>query len=105
MRQKMEDIKAPNKIKLKDIKAALDIRSAQYSKSKYRRSMNADDDDDMDLVDDIDEDEIECFLSTLIWKRLIGGYVAHKIACVLSSDPKKAFPPIKMCRNWYCNDF
>ena len=112
-RQRMMD-KGANKMKLREIKSALQIRSEQYRRSKYRavfegerKQQDEEDGEDVEemMVEEIDEDEIECLLTTLIWKKLIQGYVAHGIACVLSSDPNKAFPPIKLCKKWWINDF
>ena len=109
-RQRMK-VNGPNKIKLKEIRAALHIRNGQYRASEFGRRFEGErkgqDAEDVEgaMVDEIDEDEIECLLSTLIHKKLVQGYVAHGIACVLSADPAKAFPPIKQCKRWWVNDF
>ena len=106
-RQRMK-INKFSQISLSEIKAALRIRSEQYRASAFWKRFEGErkgPSDEEEMVNEIDEDEIECLLAALISKKLLKGYVAHETACVLSSDPNKAFPPIKACRQWWINDF
>ena len=92
-------------MQLKDIKAALKLSIKQYDNSEWKQLFNDNNEDDIDreLIEDIDNDEIECILSQLIYSKLIGGYVAHNTACVMSKSHEKAFPPIKTVKNWWIN--
>jgi len=83
IKQRMNAAK-PNQLDLTEIRMALNILRADH---------------------DIDLDEIQCIVSTLIYKRLIAGYVAHNIAVVMSKDSSKAFPSIKQAKDWWINDF
>ena len=104
--QKRMNVNKPHIIKLDVILTAMDIRKRLYEKSKYftmfgRNRMDGDDEEEDD--DDVDVDELECILSTLIFKKLIKGYIAHQTAIVLST--KLAFPSIKDQQNWWKSDF
>ena len=109
-KQRMEFEKKKNVINLGEIKKAIQIRNKQYYASEWNKMFDTekksnDNDGDIDdlLLNDIDDNEIECMLSTLIYKKLMTGYIAHNIACVMSR--KKAFPSIKTCKGWWINDF
>ena len=110
-KQRMEGLDQPFAVKLSEIKKGIQIRNKQYDESQFcvrfdgEKKQNKEDDIDRILVDEMDADEIECLLSTLIYKKLIGAYVAHNTAVVISKNHNKAFPPIKNCKGWWINDF
>merc|ERR1712176_1504199 len=78
----------PHIVKLEVVLKAIAIRKKMYEQSKYFTVFGGGNDDE-----EIDIDELECILSTLIFKKLVKGYIAHQTAIVLST--KTAFPPIK----------
>ena len=71
----------PHIINLKLIKLAIEIKNKQYMKSKWYFKFDGKKDEE-DEDDDIDMDEIECMMATLIFKKLVKGYVAHQNAVV-----------------------
>eukprot|EP01083_Nonionella_stella_P064768 169114_1 len=91
----------PHVINLSFIEKAIKIRNEHYLKSKYCARYNYNDRNREH--EEIDRDEIECILSTLIFKKLVKGYIAHQNAIVLST--KVAFPEIKSVQNWWKSDF
>ena len=97
----------PHIVNLKLIKQGIEIRNQHYVKSKwyekFEANMNENGNNYEEEKEEIDMDEIECIISTLIFKKLVKGYIAHQIAVVLSA--KLAFPQIKDVPNWYKSDF
>merc|ERR1712150_191135 len=67
----------PHLIKLDVILKAIKIRKMMFRKSRYFKVFGGQMDED-----EVDIDELECILSTLIFKKLIKGYIAHQTAIV-----------------------
>merc|ERR1712228_1166979 len=97
-KQRMEGLDQPFAVKLSEIKKGIQIRNKQYDESQFCVRFDGEKKQNK-------EDDIECLLSTLIYKKLIGAYVAHNTAVVISKNHNKAFPPIKNCKGWWINDF
>ena len=99
------NIGKPHIINLSLIKSAINIKNKQYYQSRFYIQFEKNNNKNIVIEDeeDIDMDEIECILSSLIFKKLIKGYIAHQNALVLST--KIAFPNIKDVNNWWKSDF
>merc|ERR1712176_1025471 len=89
-KQRMDGLEQPSAVKLSEIRKGIQIQNEIYDKSNYYtlfegKHNHDDEEEDIDrmFVDEMDEDEIECLVSTLVYKKLIGAYVAHKTAVVI----------------------
>merc|ERR1712157_715102 len=76
-KQRMVGLEQPSAVKLSEIRKGIKIQNEIYDKSKYcelfeGKQNNDDDEEDVDrmMVEEMDEDEIECLVSTLIFKKL-----------------------------------
>ena len=92
-------IQKPHIVPIALIAKAMKVKNAMFSKSRWCLTFGV----EVQEEEVWDVDQIECVLATLVFKKLVKGYIAHQNAIVLST--KCAFPHVKEVHGWWKSDF